>query len=356
MCIIMVSTEPYPLWTERISRRLRFDYVSSCFFDDESCAPYLFLLTAVFLDVPILSTISFLVHDGETAHPLLHYPWWFLVPLGLIGGVVGIRRIRSKFDRAVENAGQDGGKINVSTPNRLRLGLFVLALVLYYGIIVQDLPQLFLSEGKIVGAIKWLVLIPFVYIVVIVELFAVYLHGVLFLPLALDRQDVPLDFSDPKKVGGMEPVGSVLLSATNFYFLGLTFWTGTTVFGPLTGINGAIKPSPGMESIVFFTIAWGTGVFLFLFSIHTVGKHIRRRKETEIRKTIREIQGWRHRPPAFTKNCFGDEEGTAEYVRLYLYLDWIEQTETYPIDVERIWTLFGTVVFPVSLKLLPLVV
>ncbi|WP_135825622.1 hypothetical protein [Halorussus ruber] len=352
----MVRAEPYSLWVERVSRWLRFDRISACFLDDESYAPYLFVLTLVFIDVPVLSTIGYLVHEGETVHPLLDYSWWFLVPLGLVVGVIGIRRIRSEFTDAVEKVGQGDGNIRVSTPRRFRCALFVFALVLYYGIIAQNLPQLLLSEGKIIGAVKWVVLIPAGYVTIIVELFSVYVHGLLFLPLAIDRRDVPLDFSDPKKLGGMEPVGSLLLTGTNFYFLGLTLWTGTTVLGPLTGIYGATNSAPGRESIAFFVVAWFTGIFLFLFSLYIVGKNTRRRKEAEISRTIREIQRCGRGPTAFTGNGFDTEKGTAECVRLYVYLDWIDQTETYPVDVEKMWTMFGSIVLPVSLKLLPFVV
>lgn len=352
----MVRGEPYLLWIEWISRGLRFNRISAYFFGDESYAPYLFVLTIVFIDVPVLSTIGFLVHDGETVHPLLDLSWWSLVPLGLVVGVVGIRRIRSKFTRAVENAGQSHGKIHILTPSRLRPGLLIFSVILYYTIIVPDLPQIFLAEGKIIGAVKWLVLIPLVYLPIIVELFSVYLHGILFLPLAVNRQDVPLDFSDPKRVGGMEPVGSLLLTANNFYFLGLICWTGTTVLGPFMGSRGAIKSNPGAESIIFFIIAWITGILLFCFSVHFVGKHIRRQKEAEICRTIREIQRCRNHPTTLKENGFGTEGRATKCIQLYLYLDWIAQTETYPIDVGKIWTFFGTVVFPILLKLLPFVV
>lgn len=351
----MVGGEPYSLWTDRISRRLEFDRVSIRLFDTEMYAPYLFISTIILLDVPILSTLSFLAHNGQTVHPLLDYSWWFLVPLGLFVGVFGAHCIRSKVATAIESAGRTTGKISVSDLAPLRAGLLALALVLYYWIIIPNLPQLFLAEGTIVGAIKWLVIIPFVYVVVIVELFAVYVHGLLFLPHAIERQEVPLDFLDSKKLGGMKPVGSVIITATEFYFLGLAFWTGTTLIGPLTGTAGAIKSGPGIKSIAFFVLAWFLGVSFFAVSLQKMHSYMHNQKYDTIDRIADEVRDFNRNREPFPYGRLSNREELLEYNRYHIDFLRIEQTKTYPVDVGKLWELFGTALFPMLLQVLSVV-
>lgn len=329
----------YSLWIERIANRLKFDRVSHRAFGTDAYAPYLFVLFVVVFDVPLMSTISYLLVPGRTFHPLIDLPAWPLFPLALVLGIFGMRVIRSKYVVARENAGRIEKPIQVSTPARFRIALFVTVVGVYFIYYFPNLPQVFETEGLVIGAIKYFLIIPFVYFVVLTDFVAVYVHGLYFLPIAIQNQMVPLDFS--KRFGGMKPVGSLLITASVFYFVALTFWTGATI------LNNPILEG---KTFLLHGILWGTGILLFSIALWILHRYMHEQKErklAEIRDTIRNLGSDEEVFPYITPTR---QNESIEYMVLYVNIDRVEQTQTYPVDTDRLLELIGAILIPVLLQ------
>lgn len=338
----MRGAQAYTLWIEQIAERLGFDQVSRRLFDDDTYAPYLFVLAVVIFDVPILSTIPYLVHDGGY-HPLLDLPAWPMIPLALLIGVFGMRTIRSRYAMATATAGRSSDEITVSPPTWFQTGLYGAVVTIYLLYYLPGLPSLLAMEGPVVGSIKYLFIIPGVYFVVLSDFLAVYLHGLFLLPLAIARQDVPLDFS--KRYGGMEDVGSLLIVASTFYFVTLALWTGSTILN-----SSALS----LKSFLLHSIMWGTGILLFASSLWIVHRHMARQKQQQLAETRAEIQRSGTDDEMFPYVTPHDEVEATEYVLLYVKFDRIERTRTYPMNPDRLIELTGAVLAPVVLQAISL--
>lgn len=346
----------YSLWVEEIPSRLGFNLICQKILGDDRYAPYFFVLLIVFIDVPVLSTISYIIHDGQTVHPLIDYPWWGLVPLALVIGIFGMRRMRSIYTRAIKNTGQITGKIKVSSPNRLRSIVFVVALILYFIIIIPDLPELLNAEGQIIGIIKWALIIPCIYVGLIVEFFVIYIHSLFFLPISITVQNIPLDFSDPTNLGGMGDVGDLIILSTIYYYLGLALWTGTTLIGPLTGIQGAVQSGPGIESIIFFILAWAVGGFLLLISLWVLHSHMYENKKNKLQEIKKRIQDSGTDDKFFPYTSPEENKEVIEYMQGYIDFRRIEDTKTYPIDIDKLWELFVSAALPILLQSISIII
>lgn len=343
-------SEGYTLWVERVAGRFGFDRVCARLPRlDPSCAPYLYVLSVLFIDVPVLSTIAYLFQPNVTFHPILDYPWWGLVPVGLVLGVYGIRRTRSRFTDAVQ-VGRGSSEVRVSTPRRFRVGVYVAALGFYLLSTGPALPELFSTEGTVIGVIKWLGIIPFVYIPLIVEFVVVYLHGLFFLPVALSRDDVDIDFADPTKLGGMGPVGALILTATKLYYLGLTLWTLFKFLGIFIGIKEPVVSPQNLLSITFFTAAWIAGAVLFLGALFVIHRHMLEKRAEKIEEITNRIRNAGTDDEVFPYVEPADHEERVEYLQEYANLRRVEETRTYPFDVNKLWELFAAAVFPVLIQ------
>lgn len=338
----MRGSETYSLWIERIAEQLGFSQHLQRVGLDDTYAPYLFVLAVVILDVPILSTVSYVVHD-VTFHPLIDLPAWPLIPLALVVGIFGMRRIRSKYGRARETAGKTDQEIEVSPPTQFRAGLYLFVVIVYLVYTLPNLPEHLAVEGHLVGIIKYLLIIPGVYFVVLSDFLAVYVHGLYFLPLAILDQDVPLDFS--KKYGGMEDVGSLLITASIFYFATLALWTTSTILN---------NPGLQFKTFLLHSVMWGTGVLLFAIALGIVHYHMDRQKRQKIEETTDEIKRSGTDNDVFPYISPEKQAETAEYMVLYVNLDRIEQTRTYPVNTDRLLELIGAILIPVVLQVISL--
>ena len=345
----MRDSESYQLWIEEIPSRLRFDYVSGRILGSDRYSSYLFILLIVFIDVPILSTITYIIHDGQTVHPLIDYGWWILVPIALMIGVFAMKRIRSKYSDAINNVGKDSGNLEIKSPNRFRIGVYVLSMLVYLPFIAQNLTQFLASEGQIIGSIKWLIIIPFFYLPIISEFFVIYIHGLFFLPFSIFQQNIDLDFSDPNKLGGMGKVGDSMIFATSFYFIGLALWTGTTIIGPITGIK-ATESGPDSFSIGFFMIAWFVGLLLFFLSLWIIHKHMYTKKQEKIDELMEEIRKSGQDEEVFPYVNPQERDENIEYMQKYINLNRVEETKTYPVDINKIWEFSASAFLPIFLQ------
>lgn len=305
---------------------------------DGAYAPYLFVLAVVILDVPILSTVSYLAHD-VTFHPLIDLPAWPLIPLALVVGIFGMRRIRSNYGKAKDSAGKPDEGFDVSPPTQLRTGLYLAVVAIYLGYTLPYLPEQLAIEGEVVGIVKYLLIIPGVYFVVLTDFLTVYVQGLYFLPVAILREDVPLDFS--KKYGGMEDVGSLLITASVYYFATLALWTTSTILN---------NPELQLKTFLLHSIMWGTGVVLFAVALGIVHHHMDQQKRAKITETTAEIESSGTDDDVFPYVSPDEQAETTEYMVLYVNLDRIEQTRTYPVNTDRLLELIGAILIPVLLQ------
>lgn len=349
----MTGLEPYSLWVEKAPSRLRVNSLSTKLLGTDEYAPYLFVTLVVIIDAPVLSTIGYILNNGETVHPLIDYPWWIFVPVGLLIGVYGINRIREKYLHAARHVGKTNFNLPVPTIKYLRISIYILSLIAYAVFLIARLPQFLRTEGQFIGGIKWLLLVPLFYLPVISEFFVVYLHGIFFVSISISRQNVPLDFSDLNNLGGMGCVGDLAISSTSLYFAGLTLWTGTTIIGPITGIRAA-PTGPGNFSIGFFVISWIAGMFLFLLSIWILHRHMYKEKQDKLDEISQEVRSLGSDDEFFPYTTTSDSNESLKYIQKYINLQRVRETKTYPIDADKIWEASVSAIIPIILQIVSL--
>lgn len=346
----MAPGECYTLWVERVADRLGFDRVAISLIDDPSAAPYFYILFVLIVDVPVLSTVGYVFLPHVTFHPFLHYPSWIVNPFALLIGIWGMRRIRSNYSEAIENTGRISSPIEVSSPEWVRLSVYVVAIVLYLIAIWPTLPEHLAREGLLLGGVKWLGIIPLVYIPVIAEFSAVCLHGILVLPITVYYRDIQLDFGDPMMFGGMVPVGSLVVSATKFYYVGFGLWTLESIIGSELG-----DTEMRTLSTVFFAAVWTVGAVLFLFTTFLMHRHMSRQRNGKLESIASEIQELRHQWGTFPLVFQDTQDEKLDLILMHINFSWVKETRTYPMNVDRLWELFAAAVLPVLLQFGPLV-
>lgn len=350
----MSGEEVYRLWVEQTAFYLGFGRVSTRLFGDSVYAPYIYILTILLIDVPILSTIVYVLRPGVTFHPFLDYPLWFFIPVGLIIGTWGMRKIRSQYEYAISNTGRVSKPIEVPTPRRFRMSVYIGALVLYLISVWPNLTEALTIEGPLIGGIKWLVIIPVFYIPLIVEFFVVYLHSLFFLPIAIYLQNISLDFADPQNLGGMEPVGNLLINGTQLYYLGLGIWTVWSIIHRITDMGAWGGGFVGNN--LFFGITWITGGILFFIAVLVVHSNMKRQRTKKIKEITQRIRELGNDDKMFPYVNIDDADLLIKYNQEHINMAKIRETRTYPIAIEKFWELFGVAIFPILLEIISFVV
>lgn len=356
------------LWIERVSTALRFDELGSALFDRSGLGPYLFILVIMFVDIPILSTLRYL----ETGyHPFLANPGVILIPIGLLYGIWGARRLRNQFEEAVEESVIKDGVTDrfpktLSVPWRwlLRLGTHhgdtevgreqleeiislrfkVLLLLVGWGIHLSwillnpnALPLIIDVEGPVIGPIKFFFIIPLFYYPIGVEFIATYIGIIILLPLKI-RSTGLINFQDPLDFGGLQPIGDLIQSATLYYFLGATAYILLSALPTLVG-KAPVDPVIG---IVTTTIIFGSiilGISLFFFPIFIIHKHMKTSKHQKLRIIAREVEeyGGDDDTMMFPETPAPNSADDAHfYTHHFIKIMKVKDTREFPIDVSHI--------------------
>jgi hypothetical protein len=341
-------------WVERLARSTGFAVLSARLFGERRHAPYLFVLTVVLLDVPVLSTFNYV--RGLRNNTAAWWQWpgvaWWLLPVAVLLAVFLLRALAGRAHGAMRAAGKPGddAAADARLSRRLQYGTLLLGLASYALWLSTLLGPTLQDEGPVVGSVKFLLFIPVVYLPIATDLAAMYVHVQLVLPLRIREADVPLDFSDPRRLGGFYPVGRAMWFAAVSVFVSLTLYTILWAFGFFVDAQ-SFPPSTRAVVVAFFALAWTLASVVLVVGLYLLHRHMatcRGERLDEIHETVRQSGGDDETLP-YTEPR-GDAE-FREYMRRYVELDRVERTRTVPFNVVVAWELVAAALFPVVLQI-----
>lgn len=340
--------EETELWIETIARKTGFEGLSRSLFGNPQASPYLFVIAVLVIDVPILSTITYL---RGFIHPLLAFPIrWVFTPIGLLLAVWIAKRLRDEYVQAIENAGRytgEGPRSSSFSP-WVRYGLLILGYVVYFGWLSTNPWELIAREGPIVGSLKWIVLIPVIYATLLIDACSLFVHNTFYIPGRLSRLGVELDFSDVLGLGGMYPAGKAMKRGAQLYFGGLAVWSIWRFYWYFT--------TPEQESfssfadIVVFGLLWLTGVVVLASGIVSVHRFMRSRKDQAIAEIQSNIERLGEDDDSYFYTNPTSQDDKIEYIQQVHHLREVRETRTFPFRISIAWEMFGVLVFPVAIQ------
>lgn len=352
-------------WVERLARRTGFNTLSQSLLGEERYAPYLLVVTVLFIDAPVLSTVHYFFSDSGGA--LIWWRWpgllWFLLPVVVISAVFSLRGLRKRYNSAARGIGRTN--INRSTmetgfPVILQYSLLLLGLSIYVVVISATVGSFFVFEdsvinvNNIVEGIKWLLFIPLIYIPLGTDLATAYAHIQLVLPLRILRKDIPIDFSDPKHLGGMYPVGRTMRFAAISVFAALTLYTlFAWVF--INIWNTSLSQMSRSVTISFFAFAWVSSTGAFLIGVYILHRHMRTKRQEQLDQCYEEIRKLGGDDETLPYTEPSNDAEFQEYMREYVNLNRVERTSTFPFNVIVAWEMFAAALFPVVLQIVSII-
>lgn len=336
------------LWIETFARKTGFERLSKSLFGHSNASSYLFVFAILVIDVPILSTITYLFGN---IHPLLSFPLrWMFAPIGLMMAVWIAKQLRDEYVRAIDNAGRhaDNESRTVSFSVWLRYGLLIIGYAVYFAWLGTR-PWHFLARaGPIIGSIKWIVLIPVIYITILVDACSLFVHNTLYLPRQLIRLSIELDFSDVRGLGGMYPVGKAMKHGSQLYFGGLAVWSLWQFSWHFPTSNQ--KSFTPFSDIVVFAFLWLAGVSVLASGVVLVHRFMRIRKGQAINEIKSDIERLGEEDDSYFYINPTSQEEKIEYIQQILYLREVREMRTFPFRISIAWEMFGVIVFPVAIQ------
>lgn len=362
------------LWIERMSTALGFDRLAANVLDRPGTGPYLFLGTVLFVHIPVLVILNYQLAD--TYRPL-NLPGSVVIAVGLVFGLWAMRRMRDRYEAAVDELGIDGAPTAYqqppSTPARLILRFAtsddvceepaaaleelvasrfkLLVLVVLWGSYVlwlvfnpSGVNGLLQNGHPVVNGVGFFLIIPLVYYPMFADFLGAYGGTLLLLPLKV-RAIGYIDFQDELGYGGLSFIGDLGKSATIYYFVALSAYVVlqllSEAFGAIDVVGYVIWNAIG--------IGVGVGVALFFLPVAITHGHMKHAKHRRIREIADEIKA--HGPDS-DDQMFPDtaipttlDDGHA-YLHYYVKLRRLESTREYPIDVSHIQEMMLAAVVP----------
>lgn len=344
---------PFQFWTERLAAWLGFDRAADRLFGDREYAAYLFVGAVLFLDVPVLSTVGYLLPRIPSFHPLLEYPWWWLIPVALLLGIRGMRRMRATAVEAALTVREEGVAVSTPAIRSIRFLLFAIGLLLYVVGPLRILPTILSVEGVFIGGFKWLVIIPAVYIPVAVDFVTTYLLATVLIPVYVLLERPELNFEDPLRFGGLAPTGTSLTVAAEYHFLALGIYTLVTFLDNILLANPVFGTKLTRLEVGFFLATWILGVCLLVLGIHLVHRHMAAEKLEKLEELSVGLDDRTAR--SFTNVAPDETEEALATISRYLAIHHVERTRTYPLAVSRLWEVFAAAGIPLVLQVASIV-
>lgn len=343
-------------WVERSAQRLGFDRLSARVLGDERWAPYLFVGAALFLDVPVLNSVNY-VRGYRGTMGSMWWEWpgviWWLIPAIVIGALFLLRSLRARYYRAADVTGEDAAPaFDPTLSRRLQVGTLLVGSVVFLVWLSTSLGFIFARTGPVVGSVKWFVIVPLVYNPLATDLAAAYVHVQLVLPHRIRRAGVPLDFSDPRRLGGLYSVGRTMRFAAMSMFVALTLYTALWYAGLATGLETALPAWTRLTVIAFFTLAWTLATATLLSGLYLMHRYMRAARRDRLEHIHETIRGLGDDDETVPDTAPGSDAEFRAYVREYVNLDRVERTRTVPLNVAVAWELLGAALLPVALQLL----
>jgi len=345
-------------WVERSARALGFDRLAESLLGEADYAPYLYVLTVLFLDVPVVNTINYYRgYDSLMTSPWWGWPGviWWLIPAVVVLSVYFLRTLRDRYDRALDDVGRQatGPTVDPALSRGLQYSTLLLGLVVFAVWLTTAVGPILEEVGPLVGAFKWLVVVPLVYVPIGTDLTAAYVHVQLVLPRRVRAAGVALDFSDPRRLGGMYPLGRTMRFAAAATFVALTLYTVLWSLG-LVVTPEMFSAATRTTVAVFFGLAWALAAGALVAGLFVTHRHMAASRSAELNRIHDALRQLGDDDQSIPYTAPRDEAEFRTYLREYVRLDRVERTRTVPVNVAVAWELVGVAVLPMALQVVTL--
>lgn len=341
---------------ERLARLLGFEQLSVRLTGDERYAPYMFVGTVLLVDVPVLNTVNLTRgYPGSMGSPWWEWPGavWWLIPVVVLLGVYLLRALRTRYQTAASAVGsEDEPVFDTAMSSRLQYGMLIVGTVVFIVWLSSTLGFFYGRAGVLVGSVKWFLIVPLFYNPIATDLAAAYVHVQLILPLNIRRNRVDLDFSDPRRLGGLHPIGRTMRFAALAAFVALSLYSFLWFVGLATVLDPILPTTARTTVVVFFVLTWTLASVLLISGLYLVHRHMRENRAERLEAIHGRLRrlGADDESVPYARPTTPDE--FRSYVWDYLNLARVEQTRTVPLNVAVIWELLAAALFPVGLQLL----
>ncbi|KXB06878.1 hypothetical protein AKJ52_01385 [candidate division MSBL1 archaeon SCGC-AAA382C18] len=319
----MKDSEPTnKLWLEKIAEATKLEWFGSRFLR-QGIGPYIyvgiFLFITTFVITPLISGPLHLIKDALGSF----FSW-----TAAFFGIWATKRMNDKFYDVVQKFDFSVGYLSF----RLKYILFFGGAIIIVGwilILNSIIPNpitgsyaqtiwRFIPLHILLYAI-WI----FVYLMIVTEFLFHFVRIHYTPPKKVRKEEPELDYSDLERTGGMKRLGDVLLSSTEYYFIGLTLFT----FLPIT-----YRSLVGPGSTILFASGWIFGILMFFvpsFSVHSYIKEKKKDKMKDLRSRIEEAG---YEPGGHLEVDPEDPEEREKYLFLYLEHEHLYDMNEYPFD------------------------
>lgn len=331
------------LWVDKISRLLGFEFIYQKLNLPRKAkenAPYLYL--AFFISVYTIIEAFSPSTDDYTFFELFY--WILLLCVGLFFGVWAIKYLSSRYRKLKSKLGIG----QIKWFRNIRGIVFSIALILLIGYILIMSGVIPTLGGEYIEPAIWSYTVPdlfiyffyaFIFLPIVAEFIALILNIHLFLPLQVRREDIGLDFSDIKRVGGMELFGNIILRSIQIYYIGLTIYT-------IEQFVMRREIWVELGTCYLFGGGWFLGLILFFIPMLWIHKHMKEKKEEKlddldqkIRKNGSEDGGRLEVNPQKKEEMLG-------YVFNYLEHEHLYNISEYPLNFDRTISLASSAFIP----------
>lgn len=344
----MSTNKKTELYIEQAARFLQLDRIAANFGWPFISGPMLLVWLLLFVDVPVLSTISYVTSGGVYIFEL-----WPLVPVGLTLAVLLLLRLRDAYVDTVETLQPRGAKADRDALKALVIARHRRAfLMLWWGGYIGNIvlaPEAFFEflaiEGLVIGLLKQAIIFGG-YVPVLAEFTALVVTIHVLFPLELWRREYPLDFSDVSGFGGLRKVGVLLKYSTAVYYAGLIFYTVTTL-API--FLSTRYPDPTSLQAVLFPFLWAIGLVMYAVPVLIINRHVTAEKRRELERIERELRGL---DPDHEDFPYVDppQELIPEYTYKFLELQQVHNTRDYPTNISILQDIVLAALVPLAVQ------
>lgn len=292
-------------------------------------------------------------------------PWSVTYHGSLIFGLFLTMQLRVWYQRGIEKLQippdvQD--RFFPMTPPWIPYGIFVAGLVLHFGFYIGlgKISVVYTFEGVFSGSIKYLIIIPFVYLPIIADLLATFVGIHVMLPYRVHDEEIELDFADTINIHGLRPIGEIIKRGTQTYFIAvllltLFFLRKALPIAQITGgriaLAGGAYSRPTDLLFVYLFLAWVLGVLFFVVPVVWLHRHMRHQKQKALEQLHADLDDSAVRLKDITTKP-EDQEEFLDSVYLYTALDRVENGYEYPVDYQLLRGVLAVGLLPLLVNLL----
>lgn len=372
------TSDPPTLWVEQMGNLSGMTAVGR-WISRPSWGPYFLFICIWLIDVPLLEMVNYLTVEG---YQVRFHPAMLLTPVGLVFIAWAIFTIDRKYDYVSneireyttdEEPSYDSRLDDVllrrwdswiiqrfdvaveysqSVQPQLRRRVYTGGLIVHIAWLVFANGvqiHIFGSGNLLVGAIRWLIIAPLIYLPLAAEFISLLICIHLVLPSRV-RKGGYIDFNDPLGFCGLRRVGRLIEVSALMYVGGLLLHTLVTLHPDLPG-NPAHMARPEPSGVATSLIVAGTlfGFVLFFAPVYSLHRHIYTHKEQKLKKIARSVSDRSIIPP---KSDIGSRPSGFDNLSERIKINQIRDTHNSPVSVEAVSRFVVSGLIPLTVEIL----